>query len=172
MNKLTVGIVAVALVCSGTAAATTHGELDVGPGVVGPASPIYGLELAVDNAAMSVGLADAGGIVQERAAEASVAASNGNPDAAARAAGSAAAVAQRADSEDDVDGVERAMGSLNSTVTMMETRAENAPNEEARAGMLTAVENMERARSNMEQAADRRAAQERSGQSQSDARAP
>lgn len=156
MKRLTIAVLAVSLFFSGVAVAGTHGDLDVGPGIVGPASPVYGLEVATDNAAISVGLAQAGGVAQERAAEASVAAANDNPRAAARAAEEAGNVAQRADSQQDVKGIDKAMASLNDTITMMETRAENAPNDQARQGMLTASENMRGALSNMEEAKQNR----------------
>ncbi|MDY6766194.1 MAG: hypothetical protein SVW77_02395, partial [Candidatus Nanohaloarchaea archaeon] len=50
------------LACTGVAAAQT--DLDVGPGMVGPGSPIYGLEVAWDNAKMGLGIAKPGNIAQ------------------------------------------------------------------------------------------------------------
>lgn len=163
MKRLTVAVLALSLFFSGVTVADTHGGLDVGPGIVGPADPVYGVEVAMDNAAVSVGLAQAGGVAQERAAEASVAAANDNPRAAARAAEEAGNVAQRAESEQDAEGIDKAMASLHDTIAMMENRAENAPNEQARQGMLTASENMRGALNHMEEAQqNRQNAQERS----------
>lgn len=152
---MTLAIVGLVLL-SGVAAADTHGELDVGPGMVGADSPVYGIEVATDKVAMDLGLAQAGGITQERAAEAAAASENNNTDAAVRAAHEAGKAAQRSSSEQDTEGVDKAMASLNNTMTAMQRRADTAPNEQARQGMQTAVDNMAGAMDNMEQAQERR----------------
>lgn len=152
MKRTLIGVLVVALLFAGVGAASSHGDLDVGPGMVGPASPVYGMEVAVDNAAIDIGLANAGGVAQERAAEAKQAVANNNSQAAERAATEAGQVAQRGENQADAEGIEKAMTSLQDTIATMETRAEDAPNEEARQGMLAASENMKGALSNMEEA--------------------
>lgn len=152
MKRTLIGVLVVALAFSGVGAASTHGNLDVGPGMVGPASPVYGMDVAVDNAAIDLGLLNAGGVAQERAAEAKQAADNNDSQAAERAAIEAGNVAQRGQNQQDTEGIDKAMASLQDTIATMESRAEDAPNEEARQGMLTASENMKGAVENMEQA--------------------
>lgn len=129
----------------GAAAANTHETLDTGPGMVGADSAMYGLELAWDNAATSIGLKNAGTVAQERAAEAHEAAENGNYDAAQRAAENMASVAEKANA-DDVQGVEKAEAVLQRVI-------ENAPSE-AQQGLQTALTNVQNARNQAQQAAD------------------
>lgn len=121
--------------------------------MVGPGSPVYGLEVAMDNAAVSIGLAKAGEIAKERAAEAQKAADNNNT-AAAKAGKQLENIAQRA-GENESESIWTAMNSFQNTITEMEGRIDNAPNENAREGMETALENMRDALQNMEQARQR-----------------
>lgn len=149
--------------------ATAQSQTDVGPGMVGADSPIYGLEVAWDNAANSMGLKKAGDIAQERAAEAKDAAERNKTKAAAKAAVNTRKIAERADGEEDEEGVQKAMSSLEGTMNMMEQRMSEAPNEQARQGMQTALDNMQGALDNIEEAkqtrdeARQRDQQERSG---------
>lgn len=168
MKRIAAVLLVIAFLFVGVGAASTHDDLETGPGMVGPASPIYGVEVAMDNAALSVGVATPGGVAQERAAEAHQAVENNNTQAAERAAKESATVAKRANSQQDADGIQRAMTSLEGTIATMEDRAENASTEEARQGMLTASENMEGAVANMEQARQR--SQERRAQANRTAR--
>lgn len=164
MKRTLLVVLAVALVFSGIGAASTHGDLDKDAGMVGPASPVYGMDVAVNNAAISLGLANAGGVAQERAAEAKQAADNNNSQAAGRAAKEAGKVAQRGQNQQDAEGIDKAMTSLQDTIATMESRAEDAPNGEARQGMLTASENMKGAMNNMEEGKQN----SREGEEQSD----
>lgn len=128
---------------------------DVGPGMVGADSPIYGLEVAWDNAAVTVGLKNAGKVTQERASEAKEAISKNKTDAALKAVENAQKMANKSKAGDE-EGVQRAMNSLQDTMTKMQERIQNAPNENAREGMQTALENMQGAVNNMEMAKENR----------------
>lgn len=88
--------------------ATAQSQTDVGPGIVGVDSPVYGLEVAWDNAANRIGLKQAGEIAQERAAEARDAAERNKTRAAARAAQNTQKIAERARTEEDEEGIQRA----------------------------------------------------------------
>lgn len=108
-------------------------HLDVGPGMVGADSAVYGLETAWDNAAMSIGLKQAGTVAQERAAEARQAAQANNSEAAQRAADELNSVAQRA-SSDDMEGLEKAAAVLQEVM-------ERAP-PQAQQGLRTALDSV------------------------------
>ncbi|WP_414837128.1 hypothetical protein [Candidatus Nanohalococcus occultus] len=153
MKKHTVVLTALMLLGVQTVTAQSN-QLDKGPGMIGAESPVYGLEVAMDNAAVSIGLAKAGEIAKERAAEAQKAADNNNTAAAAKAGKQLEKVAQRA-GENESESIEVAMNSFQDTITEMEMRIDNAPNENAREGMETALENMRNALQNMEQARQR-----------------
>lgn len=137
------------------AVAAQSNQLDKGPGLIGPGSPIYGLEVAMDNAALGLGLAKAGGLAKERAAEAVQAAERNNSKAAARAGEQLGKVAEKA-SENESEDIETAMASFQETMNKMEQRIEGAPNNQARQGMQTALENMKNAYRNMQEAQQKR----------------
>lgn len=111
-------------------------ELDEEPGFFSPDSPLYGLDIALDNAAMSVGLKTAGDVAQERAAEARAMQEKANYAAAEKAAREMGNVAQRA-TEKDADGLRKARA------VIVDIHA-NAP-EAARGGLKTALENVQQA---------------------------
>lgn len=116
---------------------------EVSSGLVGSGSPIYGLEVAIDNAAMRIGLKKAGNVAQERAAEARKASKNNNSKGVQRAAQALEKTANRAHEQDE-EGINRAMN-------MMQETIENSPNEQARQGMQTALDNMRQAQQQREQ---------------------
>lgn len=122
------------LLASGAAA---QAQLDVGPGMVGADSPLYGLETAMDNAAVSVGLAKAGGVAQERAAEARDAQEKNNTKAMQKAVDQMNAVAKKAKSS-DTQGLEKASAVLNEVMAQ-------AP-AEAQEGLQTALDNISAAK--------------------------
>ncbi|MDY6768629.1 MAG: hypothetical protein SVW02_00800, partial [Candidatus Nanohaloarchaea archaeon] len=122
------------LIASAGAAQT---RLDVGPGIIGPISPLYGLEVAWDNAAMGIGIAKPGNVAQERAAEARAAIQRNNSEAAQRAAKNMNSVTKRATSG-DTQGLQKAASILQDVMA-------NVP-AEAQQSLQTAVENVERAR--------------------------
>lgn len=113
--------------------ATQPAELDVGPGMVAPDSPFYGLEVAWDNAAMSLGLARAGTVVQERAAEARAMQERNNSEAMQRAAREMSRVAERA-REGDGEGLQKA-------AAVLERVMQRAP-QQARQGLQTALDSV------------------------------
>ncbi len=144
-------VILLALLVLGLPLATAQSQSnDIGPGMVAADSPFYGLELAWDNAAVTLGLKNAGDVTQERAAEAKDAVERNRTDAALRAVENAQKMANRSKAGDE-EGVQRAMTSLQDTMSKMEERIQNAPNEEAREGMQGALENMRGAVNNMEE---------------------
>lgn len=116
---------------------------EVSPGLVGSGSPIYGLEVAIDNAAMRIGMKKAGNVAQERAAEARKASRNNNSKGVQRAAQALEKTANRAHEQDE-EGINRA-------IKIMQETIENSPNEQARQGMQTALDNMRQAQQQREQ---------------------
>lgn len=145
MMKRFMAIALILTLLFGVASANNHGDLDVGPGLIGSDSPLYGLEVAWDNAAVDIGLKKAGGVAQERAAEAKAAADKGNHDAAARAANEMSKVAQKARSDD----TER----LQKAETVLQEVMANAP-AEAQEGLQTALDSVRNARERAQQADD------------------
>lgn len=117
-------------------AAAQQTQLDVGPGMVGPSSPLYGLETAWDNAAMSIGLKKPGTLAQERAAEVRAAVQANNSEAAQRAAKQLNAIAQAATS-DDTQGLEKAAAVLNEVMQRVPQQAQQ--------GLQTALNNIQQA---------------------------
>lgn len=115
----------------------TQTTIERGPGLIGPQSPFYGLEVAYDNAAVNIGLKKAGAVAEERAAEARKAAENGNYQAAQKAAQNMNSIAQKA-SSDDVEGIQKAEAVLQSVI-------DQAP-DEAKQGLQTALDNVRQAR--------------------------
>lgn len=145
----TITVLAFVCLLAGTAAAQS-GALDRGPGVLGPESPLYGLEKAWDSAAVNMGLKNAGDVAQERAAEAQSMLEKGNPGAASRAAKDLQKIAGKA-TEKDQKGIQKAMTAMQDTMSQMQQQLQNAPNDNARQGITTAMQNMQDALSNLEQ---------------------
>lgn len=141
--KRLITITAIFLFLVGFTAANAHGSLDVGPGMIGADHPLYGLETAWDNAAISIGLKKAGEVAQERAAEAQAAMERNNSQAAARAAQEMSNVAAVA-SSDDTEGLQKAEAVLQEVIA-------NAP-QEAQEGLQTALQNVQQARERAQQA--------------------
>lgn len=128
---------AVALLLLAAPAAAQATDLDVGPGPIGPDSIFYGLDVALDNAGMTIGLTRAGTVAQERAAEARQMQERNDTGAMERAVREMNAVAQRA-STGDARGLQKAL------VVLQEVR-QRAP-EQARVGLDTAIGSLEQAR--------------------------
>lgn len=139
-TKFVIGLIALSLLTLSAAAQNNTSQqqaIEKGPGMISPGSPFYGLEVAADNAAISVGLAQVSNVAQERAAEAKKATENNNTRGAQRAAQNLENVAKKAKDSDE-EGITRAMSSMEEVIA-------NAPNEEARQGMQTALSNMREA---------------------------
>jgi hypothetical protein len=147
--KRTAAIIAAAVLLAGTAAAQAS-ELDTGPGVLGPESPLYGLETKWDKTAVNMGLKDAGDVAQERAAEAQDMLEKRKPGAASRAADDLQNIAGEATAEDQ-QGIQKAQAALQDVMGRMQQRIQDAPNDQARQGVQTAMDSMQNALSNMEQ---------------------
>lgn len=144
-------VVAIAITMSGAAAAQNQSQnatVEANPGLIGAGSPIYGLEVAYDNAAMNIGLKKAGSVALERAAEARTAVERNDTRAAQRAVRNLERVANRSQSSEDEEGITRA-------ISIMEETIANAPNEQARQGMQNALENMRQAQDRRQEAANR-----------------
>lgn len=82
-KAVTVSTVIILLAAAGTA--QTQQGTSVGPGFIAPDSPLYGLEVAFDNAQTAVGLKQAGTVAQERVAEAEAMVQQNKTDATTRA---------------------------------------------------------------------------------------
>lgn len=147
-------IILVALSVLALPVAAQNQSQNASPGMIAPDSAFYGLETAWDNAAVNVGLKKTGDVAQERAAEAQSMAEENNTKGVEKAANQMNKVAEKAKS-DDAEGIDRAMTSMQDTISKMEQRIGEAPNEEARQGMQTALENMQGAMENMEKAKNR-----------------
>lgn len=139
-TKFVIGLVALSLLTLSAAAESHNSQqqaIEKGTGMISPGSPFYGLEVAADDTAVSIGLSKAGNVAQERAAEAKKATENNNTRGAQRAAQNLENIAKKA-KESDEEGITRAMSSMEDTIA-------SAPNAEARQGMQTALDNMKEA---------------------------
>jgi len=88
-TKFVIGLIALSLLTLSAAAENNTSQtqtMEKGPGLISTGSPLYGLEIAADNAAVNFGLAKAGNVAQERAAEAKKAIESNNTRGAQRAA--------------------------------------------------------------------------------------
>lgn len=121
--------------------ASQNAEQGPGPGFVTPNSAIYGLEVAYDNAAVSVGLKKAEAVAQERAAEAEEMARRGNYKGAQKAADNMAKIAQKAKGN-QTEGLRQAEQTLQRVM-------DNAP-EEAKQGLQNALGKVEIANEGVE----------------------
>lgn len=93
-------ITLVSCLAAGQANATVQEDDSPGPGWVTPDSALYGLEVAIDNAGMRLGLSAPGNVAQERAAEAREMQLQNKTQAMQRAANEMSKVAKRAGSQD------------------------------------------------------------------------
>jgi hypothetical protein len=145
-SKALIGLITLSLLAVPATAqnSTNNQSLERGPGLIGAGSPLYSLETAWDNAAVSIGLKKAGNVAQERAAEAKAAQENGNSRAVERATRSLENIAKKAGKNDE-EGLNRAMQTMEEVIA-------NAPNEDAREGMQKALENMRNAQDKREEA--------------------
>lgn len=135
--KFIIGLIALSLLTLSAAAENDTSQeqaMEKGPGMIGPGSFAYGLETAWDNAAVDIGLKRAGNVAQERAAEVRQAMERNNTKGVQRATRSLERIAEKAQ-ERDKEGIEKAIQMMNQTM-------QNAPNEQARQGMQTALNNM------------------------------
>jgi vacuolar-type H+-ATPase subunit H len=139
MKRTLLILVSISLLGLPLAAAQQSQNLDRGPGMISSNSPIYGLEVTMDNAAVSVGLAKADGVAQERAAEAKKTADKGNYKAAQKAAKNMEKVAKKAKGN-QTEGLQKAESVLQGVMA-------DAP-EEAQEGLQTALDNVRKAREN------------------------
>lgn len=150
-TKFVIGLIALSLLTLSAAAENDTSQeqaMEKGPGMIGPGSFAYGLETAWDNAAVDIGLKRAGNVAQERAAEVRQAMERNNTKGVQRATRSLERTAEKA-KERDKEGIERAIQMMNQTM-------QNAPNEEARQGMQTALNNMREAQQKRQEARDQR----------------
>lgn len=134
MKYKTAAMVVLFTLSTATVAAQAS-DLDVGPGAIGPGSPLYGLETAMDNAAVNFGLAKASKVAQERAAEARNAAEKGNYERAQNAANQMSKVSEKAQTNES-EGLQKAE-------RVLQRVRENAP-EAAQQGLQNALDNVQR----------------------------
>jgi len=151
MRKAAVLVLVFLLGVTGVAIGAQTG-FEADPGLILPDSPLYRVEAAWENAAVSIGLMQASEIVQERAAEAIRMAEDGKPDAAEHAADDLTRVAKKADGNDT--GIEEAITALDDAMNRMQNRISTAPNDNARDGMQNALDNMQNALDNLQDAKD------------------
>lgn len=132
--------VAVAVLLVAPAAAQTGPSTERGPGFISADSPLYSIEVVVDNTAVAIGVMDAGDVAQERAAEAKEMQEKGNTKAAQRAAEAASEAVKAASSGSSANtaGIDKAIDTLNGI-------KKDAP-DEAKDGLTTAVDSLKQAR--------------------------
>lgn len=133
------------LLLAAPAVASQHGDtVDANPGMIGPDSMLYGLEIAMDNAGMAIGLKKAGDVAQERAAEARAMQQQNKTDAMMKAARQMNAVAKKASSS-DTEGLQKAQ-------SILETVMSRAPSQ-AQTGLQTALDSIGQAQQRASQEA-------------------
>lgn len=128
-------VAAALLLLMGSAAASNHTE-DLKPGLVKADSPLYGVEVAVDNALVGLGVSDPGKVAFERASEVALAHQRGNTDAMNKALNSldnASEAATSANSE-----------KLNQSLAVLQGLNATVP-KEAQQGLSTALDSVRNA---------------------------
>lgn len=133
MKKLTV-LTALLLVAVAPAAAQA---VEPSPGLIGASNPAYGLELAFDDVAMAVGVANPGDIAVERAAEAQQASEDGDSEAAEQAIQAMERATNRATEQD--------REKLDVAESVLQRVKGDLPSE-ASQGINTAIENIQQAK--------------------------
>lgn len=128
-------VVGVLLAAIGMAAAQQT-EVESNPGMITAESPFYVVDVALDNAAVDVGLKPPGDVVHERASEALAAADQNDTESVDRALNEMNRVAQAA-TANDTAGLEKAQAVLEAVI-------ERTP-DDAGVGVETALEQIERA---------------------------
>lgn len=128
-------LAAALLLLAAPAAASNHTE-EANPGLVKAGSPLYGIEVAVDNALVGIGLADAGQVAFERASEVAVAHERGNNEAMNKALANLNNVSEAATSGN--------AEKLNQSISILQGLNETVP-EEAQQGLSMALENVRNA---------------------------
>lgn len=128
--KKAIAVFTVLLLVSSAAAQAEN----LGPGMIDASSPFYGLEVALDNAAVSFGMANASKVALERAVEAQAAVEKNDSRAVQRAVGQFNAMAER-----------RNLTGISQAESVLQGVMENAP-AEAQQGLQTAMENIQKAR--------------------------
>lgn len=110
--------VSLILLAGVSSAQTQDFSLDTDPGLVKADSPIYGLEVAFDNALVSAGLASPGDVAFERASEVAVASERNNTEAFEDAVERFGSVADRADNghRERLEQAERVLGNVSERV--------------------------------------------------------
>jgi len=120
-----------------SSAQSTNSSVNSSPGLVKADSPIYGWDVAWDNALQSAGLVSPGSVAVERASEVSVAEKRNHTNAASMALNQYNSVVAEANNE-DVEGLRR-------SEQILQNVSERVP-EEARQGIETALKNAGEAR--------------------------
>jgi hypothetical protein len=128
-------VAAALLLLMSSGAATSHTE-DLQPGLVKAGSPLYGVEVAVDNTLVRLGVMDPGQVAFERASEVALAHQRGNNDAMNNALDHLDNVSEAATSGDTE--------ALNQSISVLQGLNETAP-EEAQQGLSTALESVRNA---------------------------
>lgn len=128
MKKAFIAFAAILMVSAAAAQAE-----NIGTGMVDASSPFYGLEVAMDNAAISFGMANASKIALERASEARAAAAQNNSRAVQKAVGQF----NRMTETRNITGLSKAQ-------SMLQQAMQNAP-AEAQQGLQTALDNVGKA---------------------------
>jgi len=135
--KLRLLAVLLLLFAGQSAAQTQNSSINPDPGLVKADSPIYGLDVAWDNALQTAGFKSPGDVAVERASEVSVAEKRNHSEAASMALNQFNSVAAEANNE-DVEG-------LRKSEQILQNVSERVP-EEARQGIETALMNVEEAK--------------------------
>jgi len=113
--------------------------VDVDPGLVDASSPVYGLDVAFDNAAVQLGVRDSGDVAFERASEVSVALERNDSEAVNHSLRELNDVAEAATGNST--GLDKAQRVL--------TQVRERVSEQARSGIDEALGNVRRAKERM-----------------------
>jgi len=131
---------ALILLTSLSTAQNPNSSVSEDPGLVKADSPIYGFDVALDNAFLTAGFTSAGDIAVERASEVAVAEERNNTEAVSKAVDRFNSAAEKADNED----VEK----LRQAETVLQNVSNRVP-EEAQEGINTALENVRTAKNHV-----------------------
>jgi len=135
--KLKILALAVVMFTAVSTAQSGDADVDPDPGLVKADSPLYGLEVAVDNAFVTAGLASPGEVAFERASEAAVARDRNNTRATVNALDRFNSAVNKSNNR-DLENLQRAESILSNVSEVFPDQAEY--------GISTALENLESAK--------------------------
>lgn len=139
MNKFVVSLILfVVLMVPSVSAQQNTTVLDSNPGMVGPGSMFYGLELAIDRASMNAGIKSPQDVAAERASEALVATEQNNTEGAQQALDNINEISKNTDISEN---------GTSKTMQILEEVKRKTP-VQAQQGIQTAIDNANKAGGN------------------------